>query len=338
MNMKAIDYSLRDEPACEAQRQLDLCLMLLKDAGIEVLEYITLPDFHPNYAGFWPDGLFIRMKGDSMVCNGIKDYGCGMSIVPLKPGEETRFLEDEKWVRDILKYRIGGGNHFLEIQEVTHSNDGPFDIGSHILLLHSGADDKSQELQEHERKNHTKKSSKGKVKLRLFEGKGSMDDLLDKITACTTHAETKRTIILTDLGLKDRAIDDISHNQCFMNRDQSITFMVSANPTRGHKVLPLPSSFSRPTAYIEPIGDLPVLPHGTGRILRRTHAKRIITTQEVEKELESAGNKVIYDSTSRFLSESSVCYRPLEPMLNALVNCGQVKALALARPIRTYKI
>ena len=131
-------------------------------------------------------------------------------------------------------------------------------------------------------------------------------------------------------------MDDLCHNLMYENGDE-FTFIISANETH-HEVLPLPSSYGRPTAYIKPTTDLPVLPHGTGRIMRRCIAKQTLNKRDIQREIDEANTTVVWNSESRFVSESPQCYRPLMDVLGVLVRGEMAHPLAVAQPIITYKV
>nr|MDO8112082.1 RtcB family protein [Candidatus Sigynarchaeota archaeon] len=327
------DISLDDSASFAARRQLKHAINVLEKLGFEIVDCLLLPDTHPGPEIF-PDGLFIRIKGDGIIGNFAKDIACGMAF-----GRVEGTIPDNTHVEDVLSPLLGGGNHFLEFQKIVRVNKAAMPWmakwnlaeGDVVMLLHSGADDCGERLEKWVFQNCQKKEVAC-----ICDAYG---EYLEKYQQCFEHSKEKRKHIFKALGIK--MITDTVHNQLIVEADGSISYFMSSNETAQGELLAIPASFGDFTAFVRPILPWRAIPHGTGRLLSRSEAKEHLTEDELKKSdelLKTMQTSVICPSQSRRVSEDPKCYRKMETVVKKLIDEKCVELMFATKPLKTFKV
>jgi RNA-splicing ligase RtcB len=330
-----LDIALTDSSSYAARDQLAHALRTLKKIGFDVNYYELLPDTHPG-AEIFPDGLYMNLTGEKIIGNFSKDIACGMAFGKV---DLDTFPSDEKII-EILKTqktKLGGGNHFLEIQQVDqlnpkykhHADKFAIQKNDYIALLHCGADSCGEKLEKWVFKNGEKN---------LDAYLCDPQDYLPRYQECFDHSLSKRHSIMDALKIKKYC--DTVHNQLHNLPDGSTDYFMSANDASQSELMVIPANFGDFTAYVHPTGASKAIPHGTGRIMRRGEAKGISEAdlKASNAHLEQIGTKVICPSESRRISEDPRCYRKMKEVVGKLADWGYVEPVFAARPIKTFKV
>lgn len=332
--MDFIDLALLDSAAYAARSQLKYALSVLEKHGQHVNRAILLPDAHPGPEIF-PDGLYINIQGEGFIGTFSKDIACGMAFGKVDP---SKFPPDTQ-IQDILEPLLGGGNHFMEIQQVVQVNSHQSALlekykiqkDDYILLLHSGADDCGESLEKWVKNECEKRDS--------FYWCSDSSGYAEKYEKCFHHSKKKRREVFAKL--KCTMMNDSVHNQYILEADGSKNYFMSSNASNQGDLLPIPASFGDFTAFVHPTGKVPAIPHGAGRLLSRSEAKGVVTDdylKESNRQLFDLGTTVICPSESRRRSEDPKCYRKMQDVVQKLVDNQCIETVFATKPLKTFKV
>lgn len=77
--------------------------------------------------------------------------------------------------------------------------------------------------------------------------------------------------------------------------------------------------------------------HGAGRVMSRTHAKRVVRGSTLKEELERKGISVRAGSMAGLAEEAPLAYKDVEEVVNVVANAGIAKKVARLAPIGVVK-
>ena len=256
---------------------------------------------------------------------------------------------------------LGGGNHFIELDE----DDG----GNLYLVIHSGSRnlgkkvcDYYQRLAERERyyagqgvvaeliarlkaegrardiEQELKKLSKQsgtRDPLAYLEGQ-SFEDYIHDMGLCQQFASLNRRamarIITEELGLKPVSVWQTIHN--YIDIERMILRKGSISAQRGEKVI-IPMNMRDGSLICTGKGNPDwnwSAPHGAGRLLSRSDATRQICLEDFRKEMEGVASWSVCAST---LDEAPGAYKPTESIISQIGPTVTVENII--RPVYNYK-
>lgn len=246
--------------------------------------------------------------------------------------KDSRAIElvEKLFIKDRLKnidrlYKslgsLGGGNHFIEITEDDQNN--------RYLVIHSG----SRNL------GHQVASIYGKIagKSGFLRGE-QIKRYLHDMHICQTYASLNRSIMI-DVILKNfDMVTDIEytsvHNYIEELEDSLILRKGAISAKRNEKVL-IPINMRDGTVFARGKGNENwnvSAPHGAGRILSRTDAKKKLSLVDFKKDMRGIFSTRI---SSRTLDEAPKAYKPIEIITEGIEDT--VEILGIWKAIYNFK-
>jgi len=223
---------------------------------------------------------------------------------------------------------LGGGNHFIEM-------DIDMD-GSIYLVIHSGSRHLGKQIAEHYQK-RAASELKGKVPGGLSYVSGrSRDDYLNDMEIAQNFADINRKaiarVILDDMGFKCQESFTTVHN--YIALDEMILRKGAISAKRGETVL-IPISMRDGSIIARGRGNADwnfSAPHGAGRVMSRTQAKKQISLEKFKKSMEGIFSTSISRAT---LDEAPFAYRSMDEMVSEINDT--VDIVRIIRPVYNFK-
>lgn len=228
---------------------------------------------------------------------------------------------------------LGGGNHFIEL--------GTDEEGACWLTVHSGSrnfglriakffQDAAAQLVK-----GTGWAHKGLEPLSLRGHAGAQYLQLQEL-ACV-YASLNRVVIMSEIcrGMRLNPIASIESVHNYIDKSGMIR-KGATDASAGNKLL-IPFNMRDGLAICEGKGN-PAwnysAPHGAGRILSRTAAKRELNAEAFASEMQSAG---VYTTTATVetLDEAPGAYKPMDLILEAIKDTVEVKSMV--KPVYNFK-
>lgn len=224
---------------------------------------------------------------------------------------------------------LGGGNHFIEL-------DHDENTGSIYLVIHTGSRHLGKQIAEyyqtkaaHERP-EIKNSS-----LAYLQGK-SFHEYLDDMSLAQSYAEQNRyaiaDVILSELGIESSDSFSTVHNYIDL---ESMILRKGAVSAKQNKTLLIPISMSEgciiATGRGNPDWNMSA-PHGAGRLMSRTQAKKVISLDDFKKSM-----KHVYSTsvTKETIDEAPSAYRSMDEIISKIQDTVIIKCII--RPLFSFK-
>ena len=256
---------------------------------------------------------------------------------------------------------LGGGNHFIELDED--------DEGNMYLVIHSGSRnlgkkvcDHYQHLAEKERyyagqgivaELIARLKAEGRAKdiqaelkklpkqfgsrdpLAYLDGK-SFEDYIHDMSLCQQFAELNRRtmvrVITEGMGLKPTAIRQTIHN--YIDIEHMILRKGSISAREGERVV-IPMNMRDGSLICIGKGNPDwnySAPHGAGRLLSRSEAFKLIGMTEFQRDMEGIASWSVCDSTK---DEAPGAYKPMVSILEQIRPTVEVERII--RPVYNFK-
>lgn len=331
---------------------------------------IGFPDLHPGQgvpvgAAFVTDGvIYPHLIGG--------DIGCGMALwqtdllrrtARLDRWAELRFDLEHPWegsiggwlqdnalpstAFDAAMGTLGGGNHFAELQAVERVSDTAtfaalgLERDRFVALVHSGSHGFGESIFRNHALAHGTEgiapdSKAGTAYLRAHD-------------TALRWARANRELIVRrffdTLGAQSTMVWDGCHNSILPRTSGGETVWihrkgaVSAETT----AVVIPGSRGTLSYLVQPLGDgfehAWSLAHGAGRKWSRSESRQRVRARYRVAELVQTplGGRVICEPRDLLYEEAPLAYKPIETVINDLVNVGLVRVIATLRPVLTYK-
>lgn len=215
---------------------------------------------------------------------------------------------------------LGGGNHFIEIAK----NDDKL-----FLLIHSG----SRNL------GHQVASIYGKMagKSGFLRG-DQIEDYLHDMAICQSYASLNRLkmtdIILTHFEMAAKSEITSVHNYIEQIGETVILRKGAISAKKDEKLL-IPINMRDGTIFAKGKGNPnwnESAPHGAGRILSRTDAKKKLSLVEFKKEMRGVFSSRV---SKRTLDEAPGAYKPLETIIDSIGEA--VEILGIGKALYNFK-
>ncbi len=334
----------------------------LKDAKIRVM-----PDAHAGMGSTIGTTMTIR---DKVVPNLVGvDIGCGMLTIPIGKKEvdlrkldlyirgnipsgfknhkkpQIDYIEEIRSLRGISSLdksaeefnkalgSLGGGNHFIEIDRD--------DQGEQYLVFHSGSRNLGYQIARHHQKiaqNNLKNQSHIPKDLCYLEGK-DMEDYLHDMGLVQRYAKVNREVMARKVleeffnrSFEEQESFHTIHN--YIDLQDHILRKGAISAKKGEKLL-IPINMKDGSLLGEGLGNEDwnySAPHGAGRLMSRTEAKKQLSMEVFKKSM-----KEIYSSSvsSKTLDEAPMAYKSMEEILKYIH--PTVKILKHLKPIYNFK-
>ncbi|MEY8368961.1 RtcB family protein [Anaerovoracaceae bacterium 42-11] len=323
----------------------------------------VMPDVHPGKVG--PVGL--TMTVGSTVMPGLTgiDIGCGISYIRIKRtkieyqkldrvirehipvGSKIRetphlFSRDFDFADLICRKHVqeekalcslgtlGGGNHFLEIDEDQEGNQ--------YVFVHSGSRRLGREVTEHYlQKGQKELMTKGiavPYELVYLEGQ-LMEDYLHDVKEVQGFAMLNREIMLSELAKRMKwktvSFGESIHN--YIDENRILRKGASSAYAADEVIVPINMKDGILLGTGKGNSDWNYsAPHGAGRVLNRQAVRQRYTVSEFKETM-----KGIYASTisRETLDEAPFAYRNINEILDAVTDTMEVKKIL--KPVYNYK-
>jgi release factor H-coupled RctB family protein len=335
-----------------------------------MIRAVGLPDLHPGKGS--PIGAAFLSKGLIRPALVGSDVGCGMSLWHtdlaarrVRPDRLAERLDglDAPWDGDAEGWladrnlnptghehalgTVGSGNHFAEFQAVSDVLDPDaframgLDAERLMLLVHCG----SRTLGESLWRKHAATHGVGA----LEDGTREAEAWLAEHDAAVRWAEANRDLVAARMaeaaGTQAERRFDICHNnvveavadgcRCWLHRKGA------APADKGPVVVP--GSRGDVSILVAPVPDrddaLLSLAHGAGRKLTRADARSRMKDLYRRSELETNpfGGRVVCGDEGMLYEEAPEAYKDVRRVVGDLVDAGLAKAVAVLRPVVTFK-
>lgn len=225
---------------------------------------------------------------------------------------------------------LGGGNHFIEVNQDSE--------GSLYLVIHSGSRNIGLQVAEYYQKlAHQKLKGKGNIPrdLAYLEGQDFQDYLHD-MGLMQRYAELNRQamadVILAAMDLK--VIDAFTTIHNYIDLKRMILRKGSISAQKGERVL-IPINMRDGSILAVGKGNPDwnySAPHGAGRLLSRTQARKQLSLSEFRDEMAGVYSTSIGKST---LDEAPMAYKPIDEILANIHDAADV--IDILKPIYNFK-
>lgn len=241
---------------------------------------------------------------------------------------------------------IGGGNHFAELQRLDHIYQPAalealqLDARQLLLLVHSGSRGLGQCILQQQVSQFGHRG--------LEQGSPACADYLARHATALHFAEANRELIarrmLARLHADGEPVLDIHHNlvvPATLSGEAGWLHRKGATPSSAGPVV-IPGSrgdFSYLVAPRPSEDSLFSLAHGAGRKWMRSECKDRLARRFTPAQLSRTrlGSHVICRDKQLMYEEAPEAYKPIDSIIDALVQAGLVTVLARLRPVLTYK-
>lgn len=227
---------------------------------------------------------------------------------------------------------LGGGNHFIEIDE----NDD----GERFLVIHSGSRNLGKQVAEYYQAQAVRYCSDNGISVPqdLAYLEGTMrDNYLHDMRICQKYAELNRrwigTLLMEFLDDKSELSGAIESVHNYIGDDNIIR--KGAVSSLKNELLIIPINMRDGSLLCRGKGNADwnfSAPHGAGRILGRGEAKRVLSVEEFQETMEGVFSTTVGQRT---LDEAPDAYKPMDEIVS---NIGDtVEILQIIKPIYNFK-
>lgn len=263
---------------------------------------------------------------------------------------------------------LGGGNHFIEIDEDSEGNkylvihSGSRNLGTQVAriyqdiaeILSEGKEEyflkKQKLIEEYKEKGIKNQLQKALKELQdNFEKKtpsiprelsflyGSfMEDYLHDIEICQRFAKRNREkmaeILLEKTGLEAKDSFQTIHN--YIDTEEMILRKGSVSAKKGETLL-IPINMRDGSLICKGLGNPDwnySAPHGAGRLMSRSAAKEMLTMEEYKKQMSGVFTSCVNEAT---LDESPMAYKDMNEIIRNIEPTAEI--IKRIRPIYNFK-
>lgn len=351
-DLKVFAQNLEDE----ARKQIDTLASTEAFSGCKIR---IMPDAHAGAGcviGFTAD------LGDKVVPNLVGvDIGCGMLAVPISM--KCTFFDVDKTIRELIPAgfdvhgdytcevealgllcfdqlknidrlnrsmgTLGGGNHFIEIDDDEQ--------GRHWLVIHSGSRNLGLQVANIYQARAVERTG-GTVPngLEYLDGEEAREYLHD-MRICQRWAERNRDFMAFDILCRNLASPFV--DECFTTvhnyiGDDDIVRKGAISAREGEKVL-IPLNMRDGAIIGVGKGNEDwnfSAPHGAGRVMSRSKAKRELSVEDFESQMNGIFSTSVCAET---LDEAPDAYKPAQEILDALE--PTVEVVSRLKPVYNFK-
>lgn len=224
---------------------------------------------------------------------------------------------------------LGGGNHFIEVDRD--------DEGQLYLVIHTGSRNLGKQAAEYYQREAAKRLSGTGIDKSLAYCEGALlEDYLHDMSIIQQYADQNRKAILHDLveALDLTVLDQWTTIHNYIDLSSMILRKGAISARAGERVL-IPINMRDGSLIGTGKGNLDwneSAPHGAGRLMSRTEAKKKISLSEFRQSMDG-----IYSTTIGYetLDEAAFAYKPIEEILEQITDT--VDVVRQIRPIYNFK-
>ncbi len=329
---------------------------------------VGMPDLHPGRgypvgAAFFSTHVFYP----ALVGN---DIGCGMALwqtdIPLAKLNIEKLERklgnidlppEPQWIDALFGFlppfatefsmgTIGGGNHFVELQQIETVYDGEFPpeyrlSKKHlVLLVHSG----SRGLGQHILAQHVQEFGHKGLEDKTPEAAAYLEKHHQALQFASDNRRVIAERILSRLRSEGEKILDVHHNlvsPALIEGKQGWLHRKGATPSDQGWVV-IPGSRGDFSYLVEPLpsaNSLYSLAHGAGRKWMRSECKDRLSGRYTLAQLSrtTLGSRVICEDKQLMFQEAPEAYKSIETVIGSMAQAELVRVVARLKPVLTYK-
>jgi len=272
------------------------------------------------------------------------DIGCGMEVARLKNAEKIDCARLDKIIRreipsafDVRKKphpyaaearieklrcakavnlerahlsvgTLGGGNHFIEVNRC--------DEGELYVVIHSGSRNMGLQIAEHYQKMAVKNSREAVPKALAYVEKQAFEDYLHDMAIAQRFATLNRKAMMQQLleGMEMTAAEQFTTIHNYIDMNGMILRKGAVSARKGEKLL-IPMNMRDGSLICVGKGNPEwnfSAPHGAGRLMSRTAAKKRISMEDYRESMKGIFSTTVERNT---LDEAPMAYKPTESII-----------------------
>lgn len=221
---------------------------------------------------------------------------------------------------------LGGGNHFIELDEDEN--------GNYYLVVHSGSRNLGKQIAEY----YQREASKGikRNKSLAYASGDLLEDYIHDMRIVQRYATLNRQAIVRDIvkKMKFKVADEFTTIHNYIDLDNMILRKGAISAQAGERIL-IPLNMRDGSLVCIGKGNADwnfSAPHGAGRLMSRRDAKASFTLTEFQKSMEGIYSTTVNKST---IDESPFAYKPLEEITD---NIGETADIVThIKPVYNFK-
>lgn len=211
---------------------------------------------------------------------------------------------------------LGSGNHFIELNED--------EDGDHYIVIHTGSRNLGIQVCSHHMEIAKKTNPRGELS---FLTGIDLDNYLNDMRICQTYAQKNRleigNTILRNLG-NARIVDTFETVHNYIDFDDKILRKGAISCTKGKKVL-IPFNMRDGSVIAVGKGNAEWNfsgPHGAGRIMSRSEARKNLTLEEYQNTMKGISSRTVCQNT---IDEAPQVYKDSKEIENLISDTVEVQ-------------
>ena len=226
---------------------------------------------------------------------------------------------------------LGGGNHFIELDS---DEDGLL-----FLVVHSGSRNLGKQVCEYYQNaaaDSLQRTGKGADRVLAYLEGQLFDDYLHDMAIIQQYADVNRKAIMKELEkrVKFKIAEQFATVHNYIDLDMMILRKGAISAKKGERVL-IPMNMRDGSLICIGKGNADwnhSAPHGAGRIMSRTAAKKSITLTQFEKSMKGIYSSTVNRST---LDEAPFAYKPMDEIIANIGDTADI--VKTIKPLYNFK-
>jgi len=226
---------------------------------------------------------------------------------------------------------LGGGNHFIELGKDEDENL--------YLIVHSGSRNLGKQVCEHYQKmaaDNLKRKGKGLDRVLAYLEGAPFNDYLHDMAIVQRYADLNRKAIVKTLEKKAKfkIAEQFTTIHNYIDLDTMVLRKGAISAQKNERIL-IPMNMRDGSLVCIGKGNSDwncSAPHGAGRIMSRTEAKKNITLTQYEKSMKGIYSSTINKST---LDEAPFAYKPMDEIVARINDTAEISKTV--RPLYNFK-
>jgi RNA-splicing ligase RtcB len=226
---------------------------------------------------------------------------------------------------------LGGGNHFIEL--------GKDDDGQLYLVIHSGSRNLGKQVCEHYQNkaaDNLGRKGKGADRVLAYLEGTLFDNYLHDMGIVQRYADLNRKAIVKELEkrVKFKVAEQFTTVHNYIDLDSMILRKGAISARKGERML-IPMNMRDGSLICTGKGNADwnySAPHGAGRIMSRSDAKKSITLTEYEKSMKGIYSSTVNKST---LDEAPFAYKPTDEIIKNIGETAEI--VTTIKPLYNFK-
>ena len=215
---------------------------------------------------------------------------------------------------------LGGGNHFIELDA---------DPEGHLyLVVHSGSRNLGKqvcELYQNEAADRLGRKGKGADRVLAYLEGDLLDDYLHDMAIVQRYADINRKAIVKELEkrVKFKIVEQFTTTHNYIDLGKMILRKGAISALEGERML-IPMNMRDGSLICTGKGNADwnySAPHGAGRIMSRSAAKKSITLTQFEKAMKGIYSSTVNRST---LDEAPFAYKPMDEIIANIGDTAEI--------------